>query len=144
MSTPKAREQSRPRKLLTREERAIRRVVRETGHHPELRRIEYGRFVYRAVCCCGDRPVTVEASDTCRFAALGRIRRRIYELHRRLIFELAGGNCAECGEAGPLECDHIVPCSHGRNDRIENLRALCRRCHGLRHGNLAVEVIAGA
>lgn len=59
-----------------------------------------------------------------------------------------GYRCFRCGRIVPLENDHIVPRSHGRNDRRENCRALCPRCHEYRHGHPredlvpSVEVVA--
>lgn len=41
--------------------------------------------------------------------------------------------CCACGATEDLTCDHIVPLSQG-GARLErdNLRVLCRRCHGQR------------
>lgn len=37
--------------------------------------------------------------------------------------------CVQCGKAGRLECDHIVPLADGGTDDLANLRTLCRDCH---------------
>ena len=46
------------------------------------------------------------------------------------VFRRAGWRCEECGAAGRLECDHIVPISQGGGEwDTENYQALCRACH---------------
>jgi len=49
---------------------------------------------------------------------------------RKIIREKSEGFCAECGQYDAKgECDHILPLFLGGQDRLENLRWLCRRCH---------------
>ena len=51
---------------------------------------------------------------------------------RRQVFERDGWRCSECGRAGRLECDHIVPlqCEPGQDPYDMNwLQTLCRSCH---------------
>ena len=61
------------------------------------------------------------------YAALDRKR---WELLRRRIFERDNWRCVECGRAGRLECDHVIPLAKGGApyDR-NNLQSLCRNCH---------------
>ena len=54
---------------------------------------------------------------------------------RRFVFERDGWRCVECGRAGRLECDHIVPMQRepGQNPwDINGLQTLCRSCHCLK------------
>jgi len=37
--------------------------------------------------------------------------------------------CENCGSTHALEVDHRIPLSHGGQDTLENLRALCRNCN---------------
>lgn len=40
--------------------------------------------------------------------------------------------CAACGEASPassIDVDHVVPISKGGADALNNVHAICRRCH---------------
>ena len=40
-----------------------------------------------------------------------------------------GFRCRQCGKAGKLEVDHILPIWKGGTDREENLQTLCRADH---------------
>ena len=49
---------------------------------------------------------------------------------RRAAFERDGWRCVECGKAGRLEADHIVPLKRGGDPwDPANLQSLCRGCH---------------
>ena len=40
------------------------------------------------------------------------------------------GRCQHCGtSAGPMEYDHVIPYSAGRDNSVENIQLLCRRCN---------------
>lgn len=46
------------------------------------------------------------------------------------MFERDGHRCRNCGKAGRLECDHIVPLAKGGAPLDPaNLQTLCRSCH---------------
>lgn len=52
-----------------------------------------------------------------------------------------GWVCQDCGKdlAGDdATADHIIPKSMGGHDALDNLRALCRRCNGIRQDRLLV------
>ena len=46
--------------------------------------------------------------------------------------ERDGHACVLCGAADNLEIDHIVPYRDGGSNELDNLRTLCRPCHGKR------------
>ena len=51
---------------------------------------------------------------------------------RRAVFERDNYRCVDCGRAGKLECDHIVPMQRepGQDPYDMNgLQSLCRACH---------------
>ena len=50
---------------------------------------------------------------------------------RRLVLDRDGWRCRACGKAGRLEVDHVIPIASGGGEfwSLENLQALCRRCH---------------
>jgi len=48
---------------------------------------------------------------------------------RLAVFRRDGYRCRECGLAGRLECDHVIPLQRGGSDDIGNMQALCRACH---------------
>ena len=50
---------------------------------------------------------------------------------RRAAFERDGWRCVECGKAGRLEADHIVPLKRGGDPwDPANLQSLCRGVNG--------------
>ena len=62
-----------------------------------------------------------------RYAALDRKR---WQLLRLRVFARDGWRCVECGGAGRLECDHVIPMRHGVDPyNMGNLQSLCRSCH---------------
>ena len=61
------------------------------------------------------------------------LNRRRWERQRRAVFERDDWRCVECGRAGRLECDHVVPLDRGGAPwDLENLATRCRRCHILK------------
>ena len=49
---------------------------------------------------------------------------------RRAVFERDGWRCCECGRAGRLECDHVIPLERSGDPwDPDNLQTLCRSCH---------------
>ena len=60
----------------------------------------------------------------------GHVPRRIWRRLRLQVFERDGWRCVDCGRAGRLECDHVVPLSMGGypTDPL-NLATRCRSCH---------------
>ena len=61
------------------------------------------------------------------------LNRRRWEGVRRQVFARDDWRCVECGRAGRLECDHVVPLDRGGAPwDLENLATRCRRCHILK------------
>lgn len=52
---------------------------------------------------------------------------------------LSAGQCSYCGEAGPVELDHIIPLSRGGAHREGNLTPACRPCNRSKWNMLLVE-----
>ena len=53
-----------------------------------------------------------------------------WELVRLRVFARDGWRCRNCGRAGRLECDHVVPLRDGGDPWDKsNLQTLCRPCH---------------
>ena len=50
---------------------------------------------------------------------------------RQQVLERDGGRCVRCGTPWALQVHHVN--GNKRDDRIENLVALCPRCHGAAH-----------
>jgi 5-methylcytosine-specific restriction endonuclease McrA len=88
------------------------------------------------------RKKLIEAQKRYNQTPLGRMRKRIYDEHRRCskigkftqkewqakLTEF-GGKCAHCGSSDHLTIDHIVPISLGGLNVIDNLQPLCGRCN---------------
>ena len=59
-----------------------------------------------------------------------RLNTRRWAAVRRAVFQRDGWRCVECGKAGRLECDHVVPLErNGDPFDMANLQTLCRSCH---------------
>lgn len=60
---------------------------------------------------------------------------------RPQVIRVANGLCAVCDEPA-VEVDHITPRCRGGGDLLENLQALCRRCHALKTEHLDKKKLA--
>ena len=59
-----------------------------------------------------------------------KLNRKRWEWVRRQVLDRDGWRCAQCGKAGRLEVDHLVPLEKGGQPyAMENLGAKCRPCH---------------
>ena len=61
-----------------------------------------------------------------------RLHARRWAMVRRRVFHRDGYRCRQCGKAGRLECDHIVPLhvEPGQDPYdVDGLQSLCRSCH---------------
>ena len=59
-----------------------------------------------------------------------RLNRAAWEKARKAALIRDGYRCRNCGKAGRLEVDHIVPLEKkGAAYDLANLRTLCRSCH---------------
>ena len=55
-----------------------------------------------------------------------------WAITRRAVFARDSYRCMECGKAGRLECDHVVPLQRepGQDPYdVNGLQTLCRSCH---------------
>lgn len=60
----------------------------------------------------------------------------IYNHNRNLVLKRAAGRCENCGLRRPLQVHHKQFRSHGRDDRVSNLTAICcgnDGCHEAAH-----------
>jgi len=90
-------------------------------------RIEYG-YEAAANWEYGTETVKARTADE----ALRILVDTIYKRRSAWIMKKQKYRCAECGELNALEIDHKIPRSKGRDDRIENLRAVCASFTGCR------------
>ena len=59
-----------------------------------------------------------------------KIPSRQWQLLRLRVFERDGWRCVDCGRAGRLECDHVIPMDKGGHPTdMNNLASRCRGCH---------------
>lgn len=65
-------------------------------------------------------------------------RKRLKELEATGEYKVEGellyGNCLKCGRYGLLDLDHVSGRSGFEPHRMENLEAICRNCHNIKHG----------
>lgn len=85
---------------------------------------------YRAIASEGS-VLIAECRDYSPSGALSRLVEAVYRILSARQREKQRGRCANCNELRPLEMDHIIPRSKGREDR--QIRGLCRACHVVRH-----------
>jgi hypothetical protein len=57
-----------------------------------------------------------------------------WDERRTQVAERDGKECKNCGNRDHLHLHHIAPLSKGGNNRIENLKLLCEKCHSKKHG----------
>lgn len=70
-------------------------------------------------------------------SSIWALSRHHFQLHvrrwarvRQAVLNRDGWRCRECGRAGRLEVDHVVPLDKGGDPWAEsNLQCLCRACH---------------
>jgi len=60
------------------------------------------------------------------------IKRSVSETKKKYVASKQGWKCAMCNETlkATFEVDHIKDLQYGGTNHVENLRALCRNCHG--------------
>ena len=113
------------------------RLEVQNGHATTVRHVFYEQeapgFIAECVCNCGAYKITLSACGTTEQLALENLREMVYAEHSQIVFERAGWKCEDCGSVAPLTAHHQIFRSHGRDDRITNLRALDQRCHERRH-----------
>lgn len=111
----------------------LKRVARITGY--EIRQLPpvvgYNQFRFGAYD--GDRLVA-ECDNYQPQMALKGLVTIVYKIHSQAVFAAQGWKCLDCGQVKPLQIHHIVHRSKGRNDKMQNLKALCYNCHQLEHG----------
>ena len=108
---------------------------RYNGHIPTVTKDPVtARYTAETVCNCGTGPVVISVSAPTERNVLEALLRGVLSEHGRIVMERAGWKCSACGRIAPLQADHIIPRSHGRDDRVTNLRALDDPCHRRRHG----------
>ena len=58
--------------------------------------------------------------------------RSVSESKKKFVASRQGWVCASCNQQlpGAYEVDHIVDLQYGGSNHVDNLRALCRNCHG--------------
>lgn len=95
----------------------------------EIRLVQFNNQ-HRAIASENGAPIA-ECYDYKPNMALGRLVEAVYRILSARQREKQKGRCANCGNVRPLEMDHIIPRSKGRDDR--QIRGLCTECHQIRH-----------
>jgi hypothetical protein len=114
---------------------SITRFERINGHVPKVA-FDRRSGIYQATCQCDCRGYAVMVyGDPARSEsrALESLRDQVLREHGQIAMERQGWQCAECGRVAPLSAHHKEYRSHGRDDRVENLRGLDSNCHGKEH-----------
>jgi HNH endonuclease len=94
----------------------------------------FGRKVtHYAMAMDGDMEIA-RAEGVTQSLALQALVGIIYKRRSAQVMREQGYRCAKCKAIKPLTIHHKKFRSHGRDDSVENLLALCRPCHGGEHG----------
>ena len=109
---------------------------RTNGHVPTIAFSRpTGLFRAETACECGGARVTLSSGNhRTESRALEELRDKVLSEHGRVAMARAGWKCEECGGVRPLSAHHRVFRSHGRDDRVENLKATDCICHEREHG----------
>jgi len=108
---------------------------RRTGYHVFCTGDDHPEGIFYAAFERENGTIICEAHGKDQKEALKALCDLVYKIHSAMVRSQQEGKCADCGLFKPLELDidHIVRRSKGRVDAVENLRALCRKCHKARH-----------
>lgn len=60
-------------------------------------------------------------------------KRNISKSYREAMVRVLGTKCRNCGSEENIEYHHVVPLCFGGNDKLDNMIALCNRCHKAAH-----------
>ncbi len=115
---------------------SVSRFTRINGHAPVVTE-DLAKGMYRAgcECACGVAIVTLWGDwKPSKTRALSSLLDMVLAEHRAIVLERANWHCQDCDAGGGLSVHHIVFRSHGRDDRIVNLKAQCLTCHNASHG----------
>jgi len=52
-----------------------------------------------------------------------------FKENREIVIERDNHTCQQCFEVKPLDVAHIIPLSMGGTDSLDNLVAMCEKCH---------------
>lgn len=77
--------------------------------------------------------LVAEATGVVEWLALEGLVEKVYEIHSRRALQQAGWRCARCRRSGRLHIHHRRYRSHGGTHEVENLEAVCWKCHRLIH-----------
>lgn len=79
----------------------------------------------------------IATGSRCAACAIPRPDGRTRQAQRAATIQRDGHHCAHCGNPptllNPLELHHVLPLADGGTDHPDNLRLLCRHCHGTQH-----------
>lgn len=105
------------------------------GHAPIIIRDgATGLYTAECSCACGKLSLRLgSALYASENEALRDLLGMVLSHHGLIVMGQQNWACAICGIVAPLETDHILLRSHGRDDRVTNLRGLCIEDHRGRH-----------
>ena len=133
------------RRLFPDPAKIARKIERITGVEVKVQQVPAPRFELFDVWLIAGLNADIDAwvqmdGPTLKAAERAWLAENLLAIKAYLI-RTKGEACAisQCGRTYPLESpqlDHIVPRSHGRNDRLSNLQLLCRACHEAKTGRI--------
>jgi len=77
--------------------------------------------------------LVADAGGAVDWLAMEELVARVYQIHARRALERSGWRCARCRRSGRLHIHHRRYRSHGGTHEVENLEAVCWKCHRLIH-----------
>lgn len=109
----------------------LRKAEAITGY--EIRRLDIddGKGFYFEALDRGERVTAIGGKDEAD--ALDKLVAEVYKIHCEIVRRRQGFRCSGCSKLKALSCHHKIFRSHGRDDRLSNLTALCNDCHEMQH-----------
>jgi hypothetical protein len=106
-----------------------------SGHLPVVMYDKPLGYSAKCVCNCGSVPMNIWVGFYhTEQRALESMRAKILSDHGWIVMERARWKCQNCDKAGAsLSAHHKIFRSHGRDDRVAALQALCLECHQAAH-----------
>lgn len=109
----------------------LRKAESITGYEIQRLAIDEQKGVYFEALDRGERVTAIGGKDEAD--ALEKLVDAVYKIHCEIVRRRQQFRCSGCSKLVGLSVHHRIFRSHGRDDRLSNLTALCNDCHERQH-----------